>query len=54
MKLKIEGDHLLISSVEPKPRQCWEEMIKVEIKNNEQPNKLVPDLFEDEGLEEWT
>lgn len=54
VKLKIEGDQLLISSVEPKPRQGWEQMIKNEIKNNGQPDKLVPDFFEDEGLEEWT
>ncbi|GGG29831.1 hypothetical protein [Christiangramia forsetii] len=40
------------SNAENKLREGWEEMIKKEIETSGQPEKLIPDFFEDEETDE--
>ncbi|MEO2061922.1 MAG: hypothetical protein ABGW97_02980 [Christiangramia sp.] len=49
----MKDNKIIVSPTEKKIREGWDEMIKEEIENNGQPEKLIPDVFSDEGLEEW-
>ena len=53
VNMKVEDGKLLITPTEKIAREGWEEMIKKEIKTSGQPEKLIPDFFEDEKNDEW-
>jgi len=53
VNMKVENGNLLISPVQKKVREGWEEMIMQEIEVNGEPERLMPDFFEDEEIDEW-
>lgn len=54
VNLKIDGNKLLITPINKKVREGWEEIIVNEICDKGQSEKLLPDLFEDEETGDWT
>lgn len=53
VKMKVEDGKLLISPADKEVREGWEEMIAEEIEENGQPEKLLPDFFEDKENIDW-
>lgn len=53
VNMKVENGNLLVSPVQKKVREGWEEMIMQEIEANGEPDRLMPDFFEDEEIDEW-
>lgn len=54
VKIDVQGNKIIIAPVRKKVREGWEEMIKTEVGKNGQPEKLMPDFFEDEKNNAWT
>lgn len=54
VNLSVKDNKIIITPIEKKPREGWEEMIQAEVEENGLPKKLVPDFFEDEDNEEWS
>jgi antitoxin MazE len=52
VNIEVEDGKLIITPCE-KVREGWEDLIRKEIENNGQPNKLIPDFFEDEQDNDW-
>jgi antitoxin MazE len=52
VNLEINEGKLVISPSK-KVREGWEELIKMEIDKNGQPNSLIPDFFDDEQENDW-
>lgn len=53
LKITVQEDQVILSKVD-EPRKGWKEMIQKEIELNGQPEKLIPDFFDDENLSDWT
>ena len=51
--IDIEGKKIVITPAVKKAREGWEEMIKDEVQKKGQPERLMPDVFEDEQNNEW-
>ena len=51
--IKIEDDKMIITPVKSKPREGWEEMLAEDVAKYGQPERLIPDFFEDEDKEDW-
>lgn len=54
VSIEVENDTLIIAPAQNKAREGWEKIIAKEINENGQPESLLPDLLEDENLEDWT
>ncbi len=52
VNIEFEKGKLVITPTK-KPRENWNSLIKNEIEKNGQPNKLIPDFFEDEENFDW-
>jgi len=51
--IEVIENRIMISPVEKKVREGWEDIIKNEIDNSGQAEKLIPDVFSDEEFEDW-
>lgn len=51
--IAIEDRRIVITPAQEKPREGWAEMIKEEIQKEGQPERLIPDFFEDEQNNDW-
>lgn len=51
--IEIIENRIMISPVDKKVREGWENQIKNEVDNNGHGEKLIPDVFSDEELEDW-
>lgn len=51
--IDVEGKRIVITPAAEKAREGWEELIKNEVERNGQPERLIPDVFEDEQNDEW-
>lgn len=55
VQLELENEKLILRpSKKKKTREGWEESIKSEINKNGQPERSLPDFYEEEDLHEWT
>ncbi|MBY5958039.1 AbrB/MazE/SpoVT family DNA-binding domain-containing protein [Membranicola marinus] len=59
VQMELENEKLILTpgkklDKKKKPREGWEEALRSEIEKNGQPERLLPDFFEDEDLSEWT
>jgi antitoxin MazE len=52
VNLEINEGKLVISPSK-KVREGWEELIKIEIDKNGQPDLLIPDFLDDEQENDW-
>jgi antitoxin MazE len=50
--IEVQEGKLIITPV-GKIREGWADLIKNEIETNGQPNRLMPDFFEDEQDNDW-
>lgn len=48
VQIEVQDQRIIISPVQEKVRAGWEEMIKDEIEREGQPERLMPDFFDDE------
>ncbi|MDT0690802.1 AbrB/MazE/SpoVT family DNA-binding domain-containing protein [Salegentibacter sp. F188] len=53
VNIAVQENKLVISPSEKKVREGWEEMIKKEVENNGTPERLMPEIFEDEENDDW-
>ena len=53
VNISIKDNKIIISPIEKPVREGWEEMIINEIEINGHSEKLIPDFFDDESLEDW-
>lgn len=53
VRISISDDQIIIKPIEIAPRENWENIIKADIEKNGVPHSELPDIFEDENLEEW-
>lgn len=53
VSIDVKGNKIIITPAEKKVREGWEEMIREEVENNGSGEKLIPDIFSDEELDEW-
>lgn len=53
VSIDVKDNKIIITPAEKKVREGWEEMIKEEVENNGHGEKLIPDVFSDENLDEW-
>ncbi|MBK5213157.1 MAG: AbrB/MazE/SpoVT family DNA-binding domain-containing protein [Flavobacteriaceae bacterium] len=51
--IEIENDKIIITATESKPRVGWEEMLAEDVAKYGQPERLMPDFFEDEDKTVW-
>lgn len=51
--IEIEDNKMIITAAKSKPREGWEEMLAEEVAKSGQPERLMPDFFEDENNDEW-
>lgn len=51
--IEIENDRMIISATKSKPRDGWEEMLAKDVEKYGQPERLIPDFFEDEENADW-
>ena len=51
--IDVKGDKIIITPARKKVREGWGDMIKNEIEKNGPAEKLIPDVFQDEDLEDW-
>jgi antitoxin MazE len=54
VNLDIEEEKLVIQSALRKPRENWGSEIRKELEKNGPEKPLIPNLFEDEVLDDWT
>ena len=54
VKIDLEDNKIVISPLVENVREGWDEMILKEIQKNGQEEQLIPDVFEDENLDDWT
>jgi antitoxin MazE len=52
VNITVEDGKLIITPSE-KIREGWADLMKSEIEKNGQPNRLIPDFFEDEQDNDW-
>lgn len=53
VKIEIENDRMIITGPKTAPREGWEEMLSEDVKKHGQPERLIPDFFEDEDNSDW-
>jgi antitoxin MazE len=53
VQIEVVGQDIVISPIETKPREGWAESFKEMAKNGDD-SLLIPDVFEDESLNEWS
>lgn len=53
VSIDVKGNQIIITPAEKKVREGWEDMIREEVENNGPGEKLIPDVFSDEELDEW-
>lgn len=53
VNIEVQDQRIIITPVEKLVREGWEEAIKAEIKREGQPERLMPDFFENEQENEW-
>lgn len=51
--IEVQDHKIIISPVQEKVREGWEDMIKEEIERAGHPERLLPDFFDDEGNADW-
>ncbi|HAV55616.1 MAG TPA: AbrB/MazE/SpoVT family DNA-binding domain-containing protein [Aequorivita sp.] len=51
--IEIEDDKMIITAAKSKPREGWEEMLAEDVAKYGQPEKLMPDFFEEENNTDW-
>lgn len=51
--IEIEDDKMIITAAKSKPREGWEEMLAEDVAKYGQPEKLLPDFFEEENNTDW-
>jgi len=55
VQMELDNEKLILTpGKKKKPREGWEEAIRAEIEKNGQPERLMPDFFDDEDLSFWT
>lgn len=54
VNISVEENKIIITPIDKKTREGWEEMIKSEVEENGPSQRLMPDFFEDEHNEEWS
>ena len=53
VRISIEGNKLIIKSLDSNPRANWsEQFMNANHENND--SVLLPDVFEDESFDDWT
>ena len=52
VNVEVDQGKLIISPA-TKPRADWDKIIENEVKNNGQPNQLIPDFLDDESNNDW-
>lgn len=53
VNIEVQDQRIIITPVEKLVREGWEDAIKAEIERKGQPERLMPDFFEDEQENEW-
>ena len=53
VSIDVKGNKIIITPAEKKVREGWEEMIREEVEKNGFGEKLIPEVFSDEDLDEW-
>ena len=51
--IEIEDDKMIITAAKSKPREGWENMLAEDVAKYGQPERLMPDSFEDENNTDW-
>ena len=51
--IEIEDDKMIITAAKSKPREGWEEMLAEDVAKYGQPERLMPDFFEEENNTDW-
>ncbi|MEM0517408.1 MULTISPECIES: AbrB/MazE/SpoVT family DNA-binding domain-containing protein [Aequorivita] len=51
--IEIEDDKMIITAAKSKPREGWEEMLAEDVTKYGQPERLMPDFFEEENNSDW-
>lgn len=51
--IDVKDNKIIITPVEKKVREGWEELIKEEVEKYGSGENLIPDVFADEDLDEW-
>ena len=51
--IEIEDDKMIISAIKSEPREGWEKMLAEDVAKYGQPERLIPDFFEEENNWEW-
>lgn len=53
INIDVQDNKIVIAPAKKGVREGWGEMIKKEIENNGEAERLMPDFFEDEDVNEW-
>tara|TARA_R110000772_G_scaffold197005_1_gene307761 strand:- start:486 stop:740 length:255 start_codon:yes stop_codon:yes gene_type:complete len=53
VSIELETDRIIITAPIAKPREGWENMLAEDIAKYGQPERLLPDSFEDENNMDW-
>ncbi len=51
--IEIEDNRIIITASKAEPREGWEEMLAEDVEKYGQPERLMPDFFEDEENTDW-
>lgn len=51
--IQIDGEKMVITPAKSTPRQGWENMLAEDVAKYGQPERLLPDTFEDEDNTDW-
>ena len=51
--IEIKDDKMIITAAKSKPREGWEEMLAEDVAKYGQPERLMPDFFEEENNTDW-
>lgn len=53
VRLNISDDKIIIEPIYLNPRENWEARIKADMEKNGASESLLPDVLEDESIDEW-
>lgn len=53
VSISIEDDRMIITPIKSIPREGWEEMLAEDVAIYGQPERLMPDFFDDEDKGDW-
>ncbi len=51
--IEIEGEKMIITAAKSIPREGWENILAEDVAKYGQPERLMPDIFEDENNRDW-